>query len=63
MTMAFPNRPQFSGFMRPCRVEGGASDLQVLGEIPKEIDGVFYRIMPDPQLPPFIEDDPVSTVS
>ncbi|KAL2844127.1 carotenoid oxygenase [Aspergillus pseudoustus] len=55
---AFPDRPQFSGFMRPCRVEGEASNLEVLGQIPKEIDGVFYRVMPDPQLPPFIEDDP-----
>ncbi|KAK6823237.1 Resveratrol cleavage oxygenase 1 [Aspergillus parasiticus] len=55
---AFPDRPQFSGFMRPCRVEGEAFNLEVLGQVPKEIDGVFYRVMPDPQLPPFIEDDP-----
>ncbi|KAL3444872.1 carotenoid oxygenase [Aspergillus insuetus] len=55
---AFPNRPQFSGFMRPCGVEGEASNLEVLGEVPKDIDGVFYRVMPDPQFPPFIEDDP-----
>ncbi|KAL4751358.1 hypothetical protein BDW72DRAFT_212814 [Aspergillus terricola var. indicus] len=54
----FPDRPQFSGFMRPCRVEGDVSHLEVYGEIPKDIDGVFYRVMPDPQLPPFIEDDP-----
>ncbi|KAH1594738.1 hypothetical protein KXX34_001858 [Aspergillus fumigatus] len=55
---AFPNRPQFSGFMRPCRVEGEACNLEVLGQVPKDIDGVFFRVMPDPQFPPFIEDDP-----
>ncbi|OJJ61765.1 hypothetical protein ASPSYDRAFT_75786 [Aspergillus sydowii CBS 593.65] len=54
----FPARPQFSGFMKPCRVEGDVSQLEVYGDIPKEIDGVFYRVMPDPQLPPFIENDP-----
>lgn len=56
----FPDRPQFSGFMRPCRVEGEVSGLEVLGQLPKEIDGVFYRVMPDPQLPPFIENDAVN---
>lgn len=56
---AFPDRPQFSGFMRPCRVEGEASNLEVVGNVPKEIDGVFYRAMPDPQFPPFIDNDPV----
>ncbi|KAJ5152643.1 uncharacterized protein N7482_009121 [Penicillium canariense] len=54
----FPDRPQFSGFMKPCRVEGNVEHLEVLGEIPKNIDGTFYRVMPDPQLPPYIQDDP-----
>ncbi|KJK61781.1 Retinal pigment epithelial membrane protein [Aspergillus parasiticus SU-1] len=56
--VCFPDRPQFSGFMKPCRVEGDVSQLEVYGEIPKEINGVFYRVMPDPQLPPFIDNDP-----
>lgn len=34
--------------------------MEVKGEIPKEIDGTFYRVMPDPQVVPFIENDPVS---
>ncbi|PYH76827.1 putative lignostilbene dioxygenase [Aspergillus uvarum CBS 121591] len=54
----FPDRPQFSGFMKPCRMEGEVSQLEVYGTIPPEIDGVFYRVMPDPQQPPFVEDDP-----
>lgn len=56
----FPNRPQFSGFMKPCRIEGEVLNLEVYGEIPKDIDGTFYRVMPDPQFSPFIENDPVS---
>lgn len=56
----FPDRPQFSGFMKPCGLEGEVSDLEIYGEIPDDIDGTFYRVMPDPQLPPFIQDDPVS---
>ena len=57
--LAFPAFPQFSGFMKPCRFEGEVKNLEVEGTIPQEINGVFYRVMPDPQLPPFIENDPV----
>lgn len=35
----------------PGRVEGEMADLVVLGQIPKEIDGNFYRIMIDPFYP------------
>ncbi|CAN9322844.1 unnamed protein product [Alternaria alternata] len=56
---AFPPTPLYSGFMSPCRFEGEVQNLSVRGEIPSEIDGTFYRVMPDPQLPPFIENDPV----
>ena len=45
--------------MKPCRLEGEIRALEVHGEIPNDIDGTFYRVMPDPQLPPFIQDDPV----
>ncbi|KAL4891706.1 carotenoid oxygenase [Aspergillus ambiguus] len=57
-TLFFPDRPQFSGFMKPCRLEGEIQALEVHGEIPNDINGTFYRVMPDPQLPPFIQDDP-----
>jgi hypothetical protein len=59
----FPDRPQFSGFMKPCRFEGEIRHLEVNGIIPKELDGTFYRVMPDPQFPPFNDDDPVRTAS
>ena len=58
---SFPSLPQFSGFMKPCRFEGEIQHLEVSGEIPPEIDGTFYRVMPDPQLPPFVENDPVGS--
>lgn len=60
---AFPQQPQFSGFMKPCKFEGEIQDLEVSGEIPGEIDGTFYRVMPDPQFPPFIENDPVGEIN
>ncbi|KAK5412239.1 transcriptional regulatory protein rco1 [Exophiala xenobiotica] len=55
---AFGPYPQFSGFMKPCRFEGEVQNLEVEGTIPQSIDGTFYRVMPDPQLPSFIENDP-----
>lgn len=57
---SFGNFPQFSGFMKPCRFEGEVQNLEVQGTIPPEIDGTFYRVMPDPQFVPFIENDPAS---
>ncbi|KAB5542481.1 carotenoid oxygenase [Coniochaeta sp. 2T2.1] len=54
----FPERPQFQGFQRPCGVEAEVGNLEVYGKIPDDIDGTFYRVMPDPQFAPFIENDP-----
>lgn len=56
----FPQEPQFSGFMSPVRFEGEIHNLEVLGSIPPEIDGTFYRVMPEPTFPAFVENDPVS---
>lgn len=55
----FSEHPQFSGFMKPCRYEGDIQNLEVYGTIPTEIGGTFYRVMPDPAFPPFIDNDPV----
>jgi carotenoid cleavage dioxygenase len=59
----YSDHPQFSGFMKPCRFEGEVQNLEVYGEIPKEIDGTFYRVMPDPAFPPFIDNDPVREIA
>ena len=47
----------FQGFNSPSRFEGEVFDLEVFGEIPKAIDGTFYRIQPDHRFPPTYEDD------
>ncbi|KAL0471614.1 carotenoid oxygenase 1 [Neurospora intermedia] len=47
-----------AGFMRPVRFEGEITNLEVVGEIPKSIEGTFYRVMPEPHLPSFIPNDP-----
>ncbi|KIM92528.1 hypothetical protein OIDMADRAFT_139524 [Oidiodendron maius Zn] len=54
---AFGPEPQFSGFMAPSRFEGEVNNLEVVGELPSEISGTFYRVMPDPQFPSYIPGD------
>ena len=40
----FPkNEPMLQGVFAPVFVEGDASDLPVTGEIPKALNGAFYR--------------------
>jgi carotenoid cleavage dioxygenase-like enzyme len=53
----FPNTPVFRGFQRPPRIEGDIFDLEVEGELPKEISGTFYRVQPDHRFPPVFEED------
>lgn len=45
--------------MKPSRFEGETNYLEVIGIIPPEVRGTFYRVMPDPHLPSRVEDDPV----
>jgi carotenoid cleavage dioxygenase len=40
------------GTVAPCRVEGEVYDLEIFGKIPKQMNGTFYRVMPDPGQPP-----------
>ena len=53
----FPDTPSFTGFNTPSRIEADIADLDVLGAIPVELDGAFYRVQPDPQFPPRLGDD------
>ena len=53
----FPETPAFTGFNTPSRIEGDAFDLAVEGAIPPEIRGAFYRVQPDPQVPPLLGND------
>lgn len=48
----WPVALDLAGSNLPFRLEGEIGDLVVLGEIPKEIEGTFYRVMVDPFVPP-----------
>ncbi|UUX96406.1 carotenoid oxygenase family protein [Aquabacterium sp. J223] len=50
--MRFPDSPVFTGYQAPSRVESDIGDLEVLGTLPPELRGTFYRVGPDPQFPP-----------
>jgi len=53
----YPKTDVFRGFNAPSRFEGEVFDLEVFGEIPKAINGTFYRIQPDHRFPPMYEED------
>ena len=53
----FPNSPSFTDFFTPSRMEGEVHDLDVVGEIPAELNGAFFRVQPDPAFPPLLGDD------
>ncbi|KAI2630762.1 carotenoid oxygenase [Hypoxylon sp. NC1633] len=53
----FPDSIAFSSMNKPSRFEGDITDLEVTGEIPRDINGTFYRVQPDHRFPPMFEDD------
>ncbi|KAF4439639.1 isoeugenol monooxygenase [Fusarium acutatum] len=55
----WPNAADLRGSNQPCRLEGEVADLIVLGEIPHQIDGTFYRVMTDPFVPPHPQNVPL----
>ena len=52
LTSKWPVSLDLAGSNLPCRLEGEIADLVVLGELPVEISGTFYRVMVDPFVPP-----------
>lgn len=54
---AFPATVHFVGLNKPVRVEASVRNLLVEGEIPAEIEGAFFRAVPDPAHTPMFEDD------
>ncbi|TLS22845.1 uncharacterized protein PpBr36_06146 [Pyricularia pennisetigena] len=56
-TTKFPNTSFFRGPLKPNRIEADIFELETSGEIPRSIDGVFFRVQPDSQFPPVFEDD------
>jgi len=52
MAKPFPNHPNLIGGFAPIQMECDAPDLVVVGEIPRELNGTFYRNGPNPQFAP-----------
>ena len=57
MTTKFPDGFDYAGFNAPMRTECDIYDLVIEGNLPKEINGTWYRTIPDPQYPPMLGDD------
>ena len=52
MSRPIPDHPMLQGLWKPWPMEGNVRDLQVVGEIPRELRGTFYRNGPNPQFAP-----------
>jgi carotenoid cleavage dioxygenase len=57
LTKPFPNTIAFTDYNAPSRIEADVFDLVVEGELPRELNGAWYRMTPDPQYPPMLGDD------
>lgn len=53
----FPQTMHFTGTNTPRQTELSLTDLDVEGEIPAEIDGAFFRAVPDNAHAPMFDDD------
>ena len=53
----YPKSMDFTGLNTPVRIECDVPDLDVDGEVPAALDGAFFRVQPDPQVPPRLGDD------
>ena len=57
MTTKFPDTFDYAGFNAPMRTECDIYDLVIEGNLPAEINGTWYRTIPDPQYPPMLGHD------
>jgi len=48
----YPNHPNLTGGFAPLRMECDAPDLVIQGEVPKDLNGTFYRNGANPQFAP-----------
>ncbi|WP_404713382.1 carotenoid oxygenase family protein [Sphingomonas sp. MMS24-J13] len=54
---SFPDTVDYSGLNLPVRLEVEIQNLEVEGTIPPEIEGAFFRAVPDPAHRPMFDDD------
>ena len=52
MARPFPNHPNLIGGFAPIQMECDAADLVIEGEVPRELNGTFFRNGPNPQYAP-----------
>jgi carotenoid cleavage dioxygenase-like enzyme len=55
----FPNTMEFMRLNRPIGIEWAARNMTVEGTIPTEINGAFFRAVPDPAFAPKFPDDSI----
>ena len=52
----FPDTPDYTGLNTPVGEEYDIPSLGVEGDIPAAVEGTFFRAVPDPAFPPYMED-------
>lgn len=55
--LQFPDLLVYRGYSAPARIEADVQDLEVIGSIPPELDGAYYRNSADPCYPPLLGTD------
>ncbi len=55
--LQFPDLPLYRGYSAPVRIEADVHDLEVIGTIPKELNGAYFRNSADPSYPPLLGTD------
>jgi carotenoid cleavage dioxygenase-like enzyme len=53
----YPDTVQFTALNRPVQLEVTKRNLDVEGAIPAEVQGAFFRAVPDPAHPPLFDDE------
>lgn len=55
--LTFPDLLVYRGYAAPVRIEADVYDLEVVGCIPPELQGTYYRASADPAYPPLLGTD------
>lgn len=55
--MQFPDQLIYRGYSAPVRIEADVQDLEVIGSIPAELNGAYFRNSADPAYPPRLSTD------
>jgi carotenoid cleavage dioxygenase len=55
--LQFPDLLVYRGYSAPVRIEADVHDLEVIGRIPHELNGAYYRNSADPTYPPLLGTD------